>query len=180
MMKQYDILDKNGNITGKTTDIRTLHDRNFYHRAVQIWIYNDGYLILQKRSPKVRSYPNKYEASASGHVESNEESITTAIRETREELGIKLEIDDLKLLFHFFADEEHNREFRDVYLVTKKVILDQNKYLNKEVSGILKISLKDYKNLIKNNYQNDIDNEFIHQPGNYNDQLILKIKEIVI
>ena len=178
-MSRCDILDKNGNITGKTADIRDIHDKNYYHRSIQVWIYNDGKLLLQKRSPYMRCYPNCYEASSSGHLDVGETSIEAAVRETKEELGIELQENDFQFLFSSFANEVNNQEFRDVYLVTKQVELNPSLYINKEVRDIKWITLSELEEIVKDNYKKDIHKEYVHHPEEHNKILIQKLKELL-
>ena len=177
-MSVCDILDEKGNLTGKTANISQIHDKNYYHKSAHVWIYNENKLLLQKRSPYVRCCPNCYEVSSSGHLDAGENSIEAAMRETKEELGIELNKEDFKLLFSILVNETNNQEFRDVYLVTKKVKLNSKYYINKEVSDIKWITLKEFENIVANNYKNDVNNEYAHHPEEYNKILLQKLKEL--
>ena len=66
-------------------------------------------LLWQKRSQKVSRYPSDFDISAGGHINLGESLVEAAIRETREEIGVRIEadapIEDLQLA----TKEEHNR-----------------------------------------------------------------------
>ena len=66
-----------------------------FHRHVFIYIMRDNELLMQKRSPLKKRYPKLWTASVSGHVSMSETPLNTAIRETYEELGIKVNPTDL-------------------------------------------------------------------------------------
>jgi len=58
--------------------------------ATSLLINDDGELLILKRSEKVRTYKGLWGGIA-GYVEENEEPYETAIKEIREEVGIKKE-----------------------------------------------------------------------------------------
>ncbi len=59
-MDEYlDVLDENGNKTGKTMAYSLVHRNGYWHKAVHTWIVNDkNEILLQKRSPDVDNHPN--------------------------------------------------------------------------------------------------------------------------
>lgn len=67
-------------------------------RSVQIFVYNSkGELYIQKRGKNKSRYPNYFCASVAGHVEVGESYRQAAIRELKEELGLK-EIENLEFI----------------------------------------------------------------------------------
>ncbi|KYK28389.1 hypothetical protein AYK20_01405 [Thermoplasmatales archaeon SG8-52-1] len=58
-------------------------------------ISNDGKILILKRSDKVRTYKGQW-GGITGYIEENEEPYMTAIKEIREEVGIKEK--DVKLI----------------------------------------------------------------------------------
>lgn len=51
-MELVDVLDENGNLTGKVMDKDEVHEKNFFHNEVTVFIMNDKKeILLQKRSP---------------------------------------------------------------------------------------------------------------------------------
>jgi len=65
-------------------------------RSVQIFVYNPKKkLFIQKRSKNKLRFPNYFCASVAGHVEAGESYRKAAIRELKEELGLK-KIENLK------------------------------------------------------------------------------------
>ena len=96
----FDILDENGNKTGKIKERSLVHEDGDIHGTVHIWIRRKtekGYdLLLQKRSKEKDSFPGCYDISSAGHISAGDEPLETALRELEEELGIKAEPEQLK------------------------------------------------------------------------------------
>jgi len=98
MSELWDIYDKNRRPTGKTILRSDFFERNNadypdeYHIAVHIWIKNsEGRLLISKRTPN-KNYPLLW-ACTGGSVLAGEDSLSAALREVKEELGINLDID---------------------------------------------------------------------------------------
>ncbi len=87
-----DIVDDNDKVIGK--DLRSKLYKGFDPikniRFANILVFNSkGQILLPKRSMNRKIFPGCYDFSASGHVSSREDYIDAAIRETKEEIGIK-------------------------------------------------------------------------------------------
>jgi isopentenyl-diphosphate Delta-isomerase len=120
--EEYDIYDNEGNQTGVRVARNVVHSTGLWHRTVHVWIMNSqGELLLQKRSAGKDSNPNMWDVSVGGHIDAGEGSVDAAIRETYEELGIRITPENLEYLFtvtHVNLEEEYkDREIQDVYLV---------------------------------------------------------------
>ena len=70
MVKEYfDILDENGNKTGKTKLRSEVHRDGDWHKAVHIWIINEnGDILLQRRCATKDSNPNMLDISWDGEL----------------------------------------------------------------------------------------------------------------
>jgi isopentenyldiphosphate isomerase len=92
-----------------------VHARGLWHRAVHVLVFNArGEIFLQKRSMLKDRQPGVWDSSASGHVDSGENYDATAIRELREELGLKIK-SPLQKLFKIDACAETDNEFVWIY-----------------------------------------------------------------
>ena len=115
----WDLYDRNGNSLHKT-QLRGPTKIGEYHVVVNIWIKNDeDKIILTKRHPN-KPWPNKWECTG-GSILAGEDSISGAIREVKEEIGI--EIGEIKLIERIIRDEYP--DFMDVYLCTEKVPIEK-------------------------------------------------------
>jgi isopentenyldiphosphate isomerase len=98
-MEIWDLLDKNGNKVGKTTGKTMLLPEGYYHLGVDVWIKNsEGKYLIQKRSMIKKRLPGKWMATG-GSVLAGESGIDAVVRETFEELGIKVNTSKLTFLF---------------------------------------------------------------------------------
>lgn len=69
-----------------------VHAKGLLHRCVHVFVLDaEGRLWLQKRGLEQRSWPGMWTSSASGHVEAGEDERAAAVRELREELGLRAE-----------------------------------------------------------------------------------------
>lgn len=92
-MEIRDILDENGNKTGSTVLRNEKHTmkENEYMLAVHIYIRNSkNQWLIQKRAATKEIFPNIWDITG-GAVISGENSITAALREVKEEIGIDLD-----------------------------------------------------------------------------------------
>ncbi len=96
MSEMFDILNENGNYINKKAERSVAHTKGLWHRAVVVFIVNSqNQVLLQRRSAFKRKWPNMLDVSAGGHSNAGEFGYETAIRETFEELGIKVEKENL-------------------------------------------------------------------------------------
>lgn len=132
MKEQWDIYDKNLNKTGKVC-IRDEYKlkENEYHLVVHIWIISkEGKLLLAQRSANKRTDPLKWECTG-GSVLYNEEPIDAAIREVSEELGLKLNKNEIKLFDNQRRDWYHDFYFA-YYVIKDKDIINKIKFTDGE------------------------------------------------
>ncbi|HAM72796.1 MAG TPA: hypothetical protein DCM86_14235 [Verrucomicrobiales bacterium] len=92
-----------------------VHRRGLLHRAVHVLVFNArGEIFLQKRSMLKDCFPGTWDSSASGHLDSGEEYDACAVRELREEIGLRIETPPERL-FRVEACPETGFEFVWVY-----------------------------------------------------------------
>lgn len=85
----FDLVDLDDRVIGQVRRGEAHRNPALIHRSVQVLVFShDGRVLLQKRSAAKDLFPNYWCASASGHVASGEDYLTTARRELAEELGV--------------------------------------------------------------------------------------------
>ena len=153
-MEYLDICDSEGNLLGNKELKTEVHKQGLWHRSVHVWIINSkGELLIQKRSPFMDNNPNEWDISAAGHVSAGEDFITSAIRETEEEIGLKLSPEDFKLIGIIKQTSSRegyiNNEINPIYIV--KMELDPEKIVKQEeeVTEVKFIKSKDLQELIE-------------------------------
>lgn len=106
------IIDDNDRITNNSKPRSLVHRDGELHPTVHVWLIRRKdmgiYVLLQKRSHIKDIYPDLWDVSSAGHVRQNQDYGVTAIKETREELG--LEITREKLEFLGFKRNSHIEE----------------------------------------------------------------------
>jgi 8-oxo-dGTP diphosphatase len=89
-MELCDVLDATGTPTGRIVERGTVLPPDEYYLVVQVWIRNEaGAYLIQQRAHHLASAPGIWAITA-GYVQTGEASLTAAIRETNEELGVQL------------------------------------------------------------------------------------------
>ena len=110
-MELWDLYDKNRNLTGKTHIRGEKIEKGFHHLVVEIWTINTkGKILLTQRHPN-KNHGLLWECTR-GAVTAGENSIEGAIRELYEEIGLKVEKSNLKLI----NTSTINNYFMDTYV----------------------------------------------------------------
>lgn len=152
----FDLLDENGNKTGKTKLRSEVHRDGDWHRAVHIWIINsNGDVFLQRRCATKDSNPNMLGGSCAGHLTAGDDSLTGAIRELKEELDLDVNKEDLKLIKTIkssskYTDTFINNEFDDMYILRTDKKIEDMKFQEDEISEIMYIPYKEFKKMVQN------------------------------
>jgi len=85
-----------------------------------IWFWKtDGQtvdILLQKRALTKSHRPGWFHISAGGHINVGETAVEAAVRETEEEMGIKLDVDKLHYAFSMRIIEKDPRDIVNVFL----------------------------------------------------------------
>ena len=112
-MEIWDLYSKEGQPTGKTLHRGEPIPPGYYHPGVHVWIKNSkGQYLMSQRATDRPTFPLKWEC-VGGSMLAGEDSLTGAIREVQEELGITLDSQNGKLLFSEARDIVAGVEFYD-------------------------------------------------------------------
>ena len=110
----FDVVNEQDEVIGRQSR-REVHRLGLMHRAVHVLVFNaSGQVFLQKRSMTKDRQPGLWDSSASGHVNTGEDYDTCAVRELREEIGLRLSAAP-KRLFKLAASAETDQEHVWVY-----------------------------------------------------------------
>jgi isopentenyldiphosphate isomerase len=144
-----DVVDENDVVIGRERR-SVIHKNGLRHREIGVWFMTpQAELIFQQRSMTKQTWPGFLDAAVGGNVESGDDYETTALKETLEETGLDLRIEDL----HFFGkeyDELHdpntgmqNNCFRGLYGYVLREPLSALKIEPGEGEGFVTIHLDD-------------------------------------
>ncbi len=158
MKEKFDVLNEYGEFTGIVEDRDICHKKGLYHRAVVVFIINSkGDILLQKRSSNKKLWPNLWDITAGGHVLSGELGFQTAIRETKEEIGIDIKKEEL-LSFgctssNVVKGDIIDNHYNEYFIVNKDVDIKNIKLQEEEVSDIRWFKKEKLIEMINNDYQ---------------------------
>ena len=143
-MELFDLYDVNRRPLGTKMMRGGVQPKGAYRLVVHICIFSsDGKMLCQRRVKSKKVYPDMWDLSCGGCVDSGETSIEGAIRETREELGITLPDDITPSLTVYF-----NYGFDDIYCTTmdvneKDIVLQES-----EVAEVQWLTAEQIKSMI--------------------------------
>ena len=133
----WDIYDSERNLMGRTHRCADPMQKGDYHLVVLVWLQNShGEFLISKRAPN-KGYPNMWEC-VGGSAIAGDDSITAAIREVKEEIGLDVKPENGSCLF----TETRDNDICDIWLFRQDfdindVVLQENettdaKYATKE------------------------------------------------
>lgn len=142
MDELIDILDEDGNFTGKSCLKSEAHKHGYFHATVHIWFYTkDEKILLQQRSPKKKVFPNLWDISVAGHIGAGEEILDAAVREVYEEIGLPINKEQLKKIGTRKHQVSHangiqDNEIHHVFIAELTVDLEALTVQEEEVAGL--------------------------------------------
>jgi len=106
-----DILDPVSlNSCGKIILKSAARKEGLMYAVSHLWIYNSkGEVLLQHRCKEKKLYPNKWDISVAGAVDSGENPLQAAVREAKEEIGLVIPENKLKEEFTFNENYVFNK-----------------------------------------------------------------------
>ena len=145
MEEMFDVYTKEGEFLGtRPASICKSDNPGFYYKVVRIILLNENNeILIQKRSSNVNYCPLKWELSASGHVDRGENELEAAIRETREEIGVSLNANNMKLIHTSINKNALTYTYIARIKNTTEFTLQKE-----EVEEVKYVSLYEFKNII--------------------------------
>lgn len=152
-MEYLDVLNEKGEKTGKIKLREECHRDGDWHKVAYIFVVNSkGEIILQKRSKEKATNPNKWTASASGHLSVGDTDLEGAMRELEEEIGVKVNRQELNYLFTVKEQYSDNKlkisHIANVYMVLKEVKLQDLTLQKEEVSDVKYVHYKEFEKIL--------------------------------
>ena len=147
-MEKYELVDKNGNKTGKiliqieARDISNIPTGQYISVVGVVIINENNEILLQKRSKFKKVNPSKW-GICGGKVEIGETTLDAGIRETFEEIGILLKKDE----FEFLSMDTNEKSHFTVYYVRKNVDIDECRIQEEELEEVKYFKIEELKEL---------------------------------
>lgn len=157
-----DVFTKDGEYLGtRPASVLEGDDVGFYFKTVRVILLNENNeILIQKRSNNKKIYPGKWEISASGHVEQGENEIDAAIRETKEEVGVSLSKENIRLINTTTFKNALSYTYISRIKNSTEFTLEEN-----EVDEVKYVSLYEFKKLLYSD-------EFVNKGNEYNEFLL--------
>ena len=132
-MELFDLYTANHEKTGRTMVRGESTPEGFYRMVVHVCIFDpEGRMLIQQRQPFKRGWSNLWDISVGGCAVSGDSSQSAAERETREELGLAIDLKNARptLTVHF------EDGFDDIYVLTMPKDLSSLKLQYEEVQAV--------------------------------------------
>lgn len=144
-----DIVDENNKLTGQIEDRWEAYNKGLWRRTVSCWIMNEkGEVLLQKRTANKRRNPNKW-AKTGGQVDSGETVEEAIFREVKEELGIEVPKEQIKVIdVHKSNDVNRRFSYNFIFVVNYKI--NDYKLQKEEVSEVKYVTIEEMELARKN------------------------------
>ena len=142
MDELIDIVDENGNYTGKTCLKSEAHKYGYFHPTIHVWLYTkDQQILLQKRALTKKVFPGLWDISVAGHISAGEEIKIAALREIKEEIGFDISSEHLYKIGTRKHMVNHpngiiDNEFHHVFVAELTVPINQLKLQKEEVEEL--------------------------------------------
>lgn len=136
-MEKFELVDKNGNSTGKILSIiEAINPNNipngyFLPVVGVVIVNNNNEILLQKRSKLKKSNPGKW-GICGGKVRIGEDTKQAIIRETIEEIGVSLENDK----FQIIRKATNNKSYFTIFYIKKDININECKIQEDEVEEL--------------------------------------------
>lgn len=130
MAEIWDIYDIYRNKTGRTMERGSNFKEGDLHLVVHLCIFNtNGELLIQQRQKDKEGFPNMWDISVGGSALADETPQQAVMRETLEELGICIDLSQIRPQFTINFDQG----FDDTFLVIADVDLNSLTLQEEEV-----------------------------------------------
>ena len=141
-MEYRDLYDENRKLTGEKIKKDDIVPKGKYYITVVVWIENSNNEFLLQINKKYNMW-----ATTGGHPKFGEDSLDGIVTEIKEELGIDVDRDKLKL----FKTIKTEDDFVDLYYLKEDIKLDCITKQEEEVSLVKWFSIDKINDLISNN-----------------------------
>ncbi|MDE6764021.1 MAG: NUDIX domain-containing protein [Oscillospiraceae bacterium] len=147
-MELWDVYDENRIKTGRTLERGNYKkiQKGDYRMVVHVCIFDsNGKMLIQQRQPFKRSWSGMWDLTVGGSAVSGDTSLSAAVRETSEEVGVTLAPDELRRVLTIQTE----CVFDDIYVVQKDLDETALKLQTEEVAQVKWASADEIKAMIR-------------------------------
>lgn len=152
-MELVDIVDENNNLTGEVEDRWIAYEKGLWRRVVSCWIMNKkGEVLLQKRALTKKRNPGRW-AKTGGQVDKGESVEDAIFREVKEELGIEIPKEQIKIV-DIYKNNDKNKRFGYNFIFVVNYKIKDYILQKEEVSEVKYVTIEDMELIKRNNDSN--------------------------
>ena len=141
----WDVYDSERNLTGRTHRRADLLPKGDYHLVVHVWLMNSrGEFLISKRAPN-KGYPNMWECTG-GSAISGDDSVTAAVREVKEEIGLDVKPENGGCIFTITGDDS----ICDIWLFKQDFNIDEVRLQENETTDAKYATAVEIQTMIDN------------------------------
>lgn len=145
-MELWDIYDDEGRLTEKKIRRGEPLPAHGYHLVVHVCIFDRmGRMLIQQRQSFKSGWPNQWDLTIGGAAASGEDSRTAAERELEEELGLRVNLQNIRPRMTLNTD----RSINDFYLIEQDVDLDALSLQYEEVQAVRWADMEEVLDMVK-------------------------------
>ncbi len=143
----WDVYDRSRRKTGKIHERGRKLTQDEYHIVVHVWIKNsNGEWLISKRTPN-KTFPNMWECTG-GSAVMGDDSITAAVREVKEELGVDLPPEKGVLFKSIIRENEFCPDICDIWVFHEDIPLESVVFQENETCGAMWASEEKIRDMI--------------------------------
>ena len=160
MDELIDIVTKEGKPTGQSALKSEVHNKGHYHNTAHIWFYTtEGEVLLAQRAASKVIFPLLWDVSVAGHIDAGETIEVGALREIKEEIGLKLKASDLEKIgvfecFQTYPNGIKDNEFHHTYIAELILPVSSLTPQKEEVEALKLVRMFDFLELLENSETN--------------------------
>lgn len=156
LTEPFDVVTAEGLPTGVVKARGRVHRDGDWHRAIHVWICgiddSGPFLTFQRRSLAKDTFPGRLDATVGGHYRAGE-TLEQTLRETEEEIGIAVDLRDLRPVGMRICVNEseagiRDRELQDVFLLRDERPLPDFRPHPAELAAIVRVPLRPLLDLL--------------------------------
>ncbi len=141
----WNVYDRDRNLTDRIHRRGEALKEGDYHLIIHLCIFNSkGELLIQRRQPWKKGWPNMWDLSVGGSALIGEDSREAAEREAKEELGIDIDLTEYRPKFTI----NFPRGFDDYWMIEKDIPLEDFKLQEEEVSEVRWVNKEQLQELV--------------------------------
>lgn len=141
----WNVYDRDRNLTDRVHRRGEPLKEGDYHLIIHLCIFNSkGELLIQRRQPWKKGWPNMWDLSVGGSALIGENSRRAAEREAKEELGIDIDLSEYRPKFTV----NFPRGFDDYWMIEKDIPLEAFKLQEEEVAEVRWVNKEQLQELV--------------------------------